>query len=528
MQFAVAQNKPKEIPPIIPYWAFGHWVWEDEKNTRDAVEILVNGYLTHNIPVSAVIIDSPWMNSYNDFEPDSICYPGFATMIDSLHHKGIRALAFYTGCINSTAVVSRVQKCKTFDYVLANNYAINENKQTTWFKGTGMHIDLTNLKARDWWHTQVDALYKLQLDGAKIDFGFAWFGDTVQTSIGRMSNREFGYQYYGDAFDYNVSRSDEFVSMTYAWSGMGLMGFPSKSHVNWVGDFSGDWKGIKKQLKNIYRSADYGFSGIGCEIGGYWGVPSNKEQFIRYAQLGCFCPVMINGGQLGSFAHHLPWNHGEEAVSIYRQFVALHYQLSWYLFSAAVDAHLKRNTILKNCSQEQGSHFLGDQLFVKVISDSLPKTSFRLPATSKWIDFWDNDSVYPSNFPIERTYPLNQYPVFVKTGAILPWNVSGIVNGDVRNNRKTTFFIFPDSLSCYLFHKPTGNGTKYTDILVSVDMNKRTIAVDSDTAGEFVFVVKWQKRPKQIQNADKWNYDSETKTVRIEKAGRKFAIKLII
>jgi alpha-glucosidase (family GH31 glycosyl hydrolase) len=356
----VAQNNLKEVPPVIPYWAFGHWIWEDEKNTREAVETLVNGYLKHNIPVNTVIIDSPWMNSYNDFEYDTVCYPGFPDLIENLHRKGIRVLAFYTGCINSTANVSRVQKCKTFDYVLNNNYAVNHNKESKWFKGDGMHIDFTNSKAKEWWHTQVDVLHRLKLDGAKIDWGFAWFGDTIQTSIGRMTQREFAYQFYGDAFDYNVLHNDEFVAMTYAWSGRGLTGFPSKSNVNWEGDFSGDWKGIKKQLKNIYLSANYGFSGVGCEIGGYWRTPSNKEQFIRYTQLGSLCPIMINGGQLGAFAHHLPWNHDSETVEIYRKYAALHAELSYYLFSASVDAHCNGTTIMKNCTLENGTHFLGD------------------------------------------------------------------------------------------------------------------------------------------------------------------------
>ena len=250
-----------EAPPVIPYWAFGHWVWEDEQNTRESVEYLVDGYLENYIPVGAVIIDSPWMTSYNDFVWDETRYPHPQEMIDSLHQNGIRVLTFYTGCLNSAAQNVAVQKCKTYDFAVMNNYCINQNRESKWFKGTGVHVDMTNPKAKEWWHTQINGLHQMKVDGAKIDFGFAWFGDTVETSIGKLSRREFGYQYYGDAFDYHVSQNPEFVAMTYAWSGLGLMGFPSKSHVNWVGDFRGDWQGIKDQLKNIYRSANYGFFG---------------------------------------------------------------------------------------------------------------------------------------------------------------------------------------------------------------------------------------------------------------------------
>lgn len=46
-------------PPITPQWAFSHIVWEDSlNNTKGATEI-VDAYLSRNIPVGAVIIDSP-------------------------------------------------------------------------------------------------------------------------------------------------------------------------------------------------------------------------------------------------------------------------------------------------------------------------------------------------------------------------------------------------------------------------------------------------------------------------------------
>jgi alpha-glucosidase (family GH31 glycosyl hydrolase) len=526
-QFLFSQNVTIETPPIIPNWAFGHWIWEDERNTREAVETLTEGYLNHNIPVSAIILDSPWMISYNDFKPDTLRYPGLPDMIDNLHNKGIRVLAFYTGCINSTTTDARQGKCETFDYVVNNNYAINQNRESRWWKGMGVHYDPTNEKAKAWWHTKVDNLHSLKFDGAKIDFGFAFFGDSILTSKGLMLNREFGYQYYNDAFDYNTLLNNEFVSFTYAWSNIGLTGFPSKSHVNWVGDFRGDWNGIKDQLRNIYLSANYGFSGIGCEIGGYQGVPSNKEQFIRYTQLASLCPVMINGGSLGAFAHHLPWNYDEETVSIYRKFVALHYELSYYLFSASVDAHLNQSTILKNCSIEQESHLLGDHIFVKVISDSFPKTIIRLPASGKWVDLW-TDSIHEASSLIEKEYSLNQYPIFIKNGTILPLKVTGSLwqHGNENGKDKLTFLIYPDSISSFLFHKPVGNGIDYTDIQVSFDSSRGIISINSDTSEDFIFLIKSQHLPKSVNNVSKWEYNAAKRLVRIEKSGKQFEITL--
>lgn len=53
-------------PPIVPRWAFEPWVWEDNTNTQASTLNLVQGYLDRQIPVGAVIDDSPWETRYNN------------------------------------------------------------------------------------------------------------------------------------------------------------------------------------------------------------------------------------------------------------------------------------------------------------------------------------------------------------------------------------------------------------------------------------------------------------------------------
>lgn len=406
-------------PPIIPAWAFGHWIWEDTAHTRDAVEYLVSGYRAHGIPVGAVLFDSPWATTYNDFTWNPEGYPRAQDMIDDLHAKGIKVVTFYTGALNRESNDTKKQKCDSYDFVVARNFAINGNRESKWWKGPAIHVDFTNPAAAAWWETQTGALHSMRVDGAKIDAAHARFGANVETSIGAMSNREFGYYYFKHEFDYHTSRNPEFVAMTYAWSGIGLVGWPATSHVNWVGDFRGDWQGMKDQLKAIYQSAHDGFSGLACEIGGYWQVPSTKEQFLRYTQMSCFLPIMINGGEFGALNHHLPWRHDDETIALYRDFVLLHCDLAPYLFSAAVDVHREGGTLVRDSSIESETHRLGPWIFVKAITSDVPTVRTTLPAGTDWYDFWSDDLV-AGGTTMERPYPRNQYPVFIRAGAILP------------------------------------------------------------------------------------------------------------
>lgn len=514
-------------PPIIPAWAFGHWIWEDTAHTRDAVEYLVGGYRTYGIPVGAVLFDSPWATSYNDFTWNPVGYPRAQDMIDDLHTRGIKVVTFYTGAINRESTDTLKQKCEHYDYVVAHNFALNGNRESKWWKGPALHVDFTNPAATAWWQTKVAALHTMGVDGAKIDAAHARFGKMVETSLGPMSNREFGWHYFKQAFDYHTAQNPEFVAMTYAWSLMGLVGWPATSHVNWVGDFTGDWQGMKDQLKGIYKSAQDGFSGVACEIGGYWRVPSTTEQFARYTQLSCFLPIMINGGEHGALGHHLPWRHDDATLALYRDFVLLHYDLAPYLFSTAVDAHRVGGTIVQDSSIENESHRLGPWLFVKAITSDAPTVRATLPAGDGWFDFW-NGARHAAGATVERAYPRDQYPVFVRAGAILPVAGRSRFFGapDAMLSPATTFVLYPGDASTFGFHQPTGTGTDYRDMRIAADLSAGTIHVQADTEDDFRLLVKADQPPVAVRGADTWSYDAERHLLRLEKRGREFEVQI--
>ena len=145
-----------QCPPITPAWAFGHIVWEDNVNTTQGAEDLVNGYLDRGIPVDAVIIDSPWSTTYNDFEWDSARYADPSAMIRGFQQKGVRTILWLTGFVNEQGKDTRLQKSATFDEVVSRGYAVNGGKSVNWWKGRGVHIDFTNAEAVQWWNSQLD------------------------------------------------------------------------------------------------------------------------------------------------------------------------------------------------------------------------------------------------------------------------------------------------------------------------------------------------------------------------------------
>lgn len=461
----LAATAQAENPPITPAWAFRHVVWEDSLNSSKGARSIVNSYLDHNIPVGTVIIDSPWSTSYNDFNWDRQRYPDAETMIADFKNKDVKVILWLTGCVNNKCNDTPLHKGATYDEAVAKNYGINDSKPGKWWKGEGIHIDFTKPAAKEWWYKQLDKVFVDGVYGWKVDQGEFWFGDSINTSIGRLSNAEFRPYYYDAMYDYTVKRKPEGLIIARPFSHQG--GYAAsigKLNMGWCGDFSGDWSGLKNQIENIYNSAEHGYGSLACEVGGFYMKRSKKKELVRYAQFGCMTTCMINGGENGAFTNHLPWYHGKDAEDAYRDCVILHEELVPYLFSASVEANKNGGSIIRVVSREENSHLLGNSLFTKAITSDNDHVTFHLPQEGEWIDWWTGEIFSPGS-EISRNYSLDQFPLFVRKGAVIPLDIAdksfwlkekpGVTPGHV-------LLVFPgeESLSSTAY-LPQGKGIDY-------------------------------------------------------------------
>lgn len=481
-------------PAITPAWAFGHIVWEDSINTRQSAERLVREYKDHDIPVDAIIIDSPWSTSYNDFTWDEGRYPQAANMIENFDKQGVRTILWTTGNVNDQDRKGDTSVGHNYNlpFVQEKGYAVNDGNIYHWWKGEGVHIDFTNKKAVKWWYGQLDKAYTKGVYGWKVDQGEFWLDSLVKTSKGEMTQVDFRPYYYDAMYDYTRSKNDESIIIARPYSHQG--GFAAsinKVQMGWCGDFSGNWRGIRQQMDNIYQSAQKGYGAIAMEVGGFYMGRSNKEQFIRYYQIGCMTGCMINGGENGAFSNHLPWWYDEQVTKGYRFCVNLHRQLAPYKFSTVVDAHLYGGSLIQNSSIEEMSHQVGTDIFTKAFVSDDKIIRFHLPKDGTWVDFWDGKE-YSGGQEISRSYSLDEFPLYIRKGAILPMNIDNTVTGigDSSMVGKRVFYIVPDGTSTRTLHLPVSAGTQYFDCIVTYNATTRQVSVTSKKEIDAVFIVK--------------------------------------
>lgn len=519
-----------EFPPITPAWALEPWIWEDNGNTKGSIMEVANGYRHHNIPFGVILIDSPWQTGYNTFDWDTLRYPDPQQFINDLHAQEVKVVIWLTAFFNRTARLVLEPRHPKYDWLIEKEYVVDNGEDNEWWMGKGVHLDFTNPEAVFWWHTQLDKVIDMGIDGFKTDGGANNLGDSVITSKGIFSREDYRKLYYADVFDYLRTKNPEGIILARPYSHQG--GFASsvsKCPVGWCGDFFGNWEGLQLQMDNIYTSAQSGYGILACEVGGYVSRSrSNKEQLIRYTQFGALLPAMINGGNNGGLSNHLPWFHDDETVSIYRYYATLHSELVPYIFSLGIQSHLKGTPLVRSSDISKAQHLLGSELFVSpVVTNDLFK-NITFPEENYWIDFWDEEIVYKPGSSLLYSAALEKFPLFIKAGGIIPLNVKNSItqHGDIFSEGKPTIVIYPYKKSKAEFNLPEDGGVEYYPLSLTLSENDGKIKITSQLEKEYILRIKSFNRPVGVSGCNSWKYDEEKKLIIIECKGKNIQIEI--
>lgn len=480
---AVCTYAPDGAAPTIPApakhtprWAFRPWISKDISDAADTYAF-VDGFVSRDIPVGAVVLDSPWETHYNTFIPNPSRYPNFDKLVGDLHAKDVRVVLWVTQMVNVLSFDLEAGGDKyegaspNYAEGLACDFFLNKGQKFTWWKGYGSAIDFFNPQARRWWHDQQDALLDLGIDGWKLDFGETYVGlDQVLTFEGKKPLQQYSERYYEDYLAYGRhKRGKDFVTMvrgwdeSYQWPGR-FYARPEHAPVVWAGDNRRDWIGLADALDHIFRSAAKGYVAVGSDIGGYLDlddkdasikVPFDQENFVRWVGVGALTPFM----QLHGRGNLTPWTvtpKTDETVAIYRYWAWLHEQLVPFFYSLAEDSYQNGAApILRPVGGEASwpgdyRYQLGEALLVAPLLDGTGKRDVPLPAGARWYDWWDPAADALAGGQTLAAYdatPQQRIPLFVREGAIVPLDVKNDVTGlgTAQSAGLLTLLIYPAS-----------------------------------------------------------------------------------
>ncbi|MEM9383232.1 MAG: TIM-barrel domain-containing protein [Planctomycetota bacterium] len=481
--------------PFTPRWAFEPWISKDISDRADT-EGFVTGFIDRDIPVGALVIDSPWETHYNTLIPNEERYGDFEELVDWLHDRDVRIVLWTTQMVNSMSFDLEsggdVYRGPAPNFTEGRNcgFYVNDGQTYGWWKGRGAAVDFYNPQAVAWWRRQQDLVLDMGIDGWKLDFGESYIRDEPNTYAevrafdGTHTVEEYGHEYYADFLRYGVSkRGPEFVTMVRGFDVSydipeRFYSRPEHAPVVWMGDNHRDYEGFVDALDHTFRSAEAGYVMVGWDIGGYLDVseddfitpiPFDQENFARWTGVSAFMPFF----QLHGRANLEPWNiePTAETTDLYRYWATLHSEMVPFWFSLAQEAYAGGENIIRPIGEE--ADWAGDWRFMAgdaiLVAPPLQAGGVRdveLPEGT-WFDWWDAATEIAGSQTLTGydASPIDRVPVFVKQGAIIPMTVRGDVTGFSAGavEGHVTVLVWPgDEETSFRLHDEADEGT--TDI----------------------------------------------------------------
>jgi len=440
--------------PMFPRWVFGFLQSRERYRSEAEIVDIIKKYRVLNVPLDGIVQDWQYWGT-NDSVWNAVAFgnPLYAhpkQMIDSVHILNAHIIiSVWPSFGPSTPILKAMKKINAlFDF-------------KTWPTTKGVQVyDPFNPMARNvYWGYMNKNIFSQGMDG--------WWLDATEPERGNSSQADKSMTYAGsfrsvaNAFPllstggvYEHQRQTTSDKRVFILTRSAFAGQQRNAAATWSGDIVGTWEVFRNQISGGLNLSLCAIPYWNTDIGGFYAAVKYRdgikdtafhELYTRWLEFAAFSPLMRSHGtntprEIFQFGKKGYW-----AYDAQEKFINLRYRMLPYNYSTTWQVTAHQSTMMRALVMDfpkdgkvydiNDEYMFGKALLVSPVTDSLyvsretgaavtdlstVKTKqVYLPKGSKWIDFWTGET-YSGGNTIASNVPIDQIPLFVKGGSIIP------------------------------------------------------------------------------------------------------------
>lgn len=441
--------------PLLPRYALGNWWSRYHAYTQEEYTALMDKFMEKNIPFSVGILDMDWHkvnidskygSGWTGFSWERKLFPEPEKLISYLHKNHLRtALNLHP----AEGIAAHEDSYREMAEAMGVDYE-NEEK---------VEFDISDPNFLEAYFKHM--LYPHEKMG--VDF---WWMDWQQGNTSKVEGLDPLWML--NHFHYLDNAKDGKRPLIFSrYSGVGSHRYP----IGFSGDTFMTWESLDFQPYFTANASNVGYGWWSHDIGGHMFGYRDDELITRWVQFGVFSPIMRLHSTNCIFLGKEPWNYGSEYEKSMSEFLRLRHKLIPYLYSMNYEASYNDSPIIqplyygnpdkKEAYLHKNEYFFGTQMIAAPItkkSDTVTgmgHVNVWLPE-GEWFDYF-NATAYKGGRSYKMYRHINEMPVFVKAGGIIPMAENdGHVN-DTSNPEKLRIKVYPGANNLFGLYEDDDN-----------------------------------------------------------------------
>jgi alpha-glucosidase len=413
--------------PLPPRFAFGAW-WSRYWDYSDQeLDELVRGFHENDVPLDVFVIDMGWHISkdqllaagetdqsghdlgWTGYSWNKLLFPDPDDFLTRLHAEGLKTTL-------NLHPASGVQPWEAAYPAMARAMGIDPATKKY------VPFDITDKK----FATNYMNLVHHPLERQGIDFWWLDWQQEQRTKIpGVMPTWWLSYVHFTDQ-----QREGKRPLLFHRWGGLGN----HRYQIGFSGDTVSVWDSLAFQPWFTATAANVGYAYWSHDIGGHMPGAVEPELFTRWVQFGAFSPILRTHTTKNPETERRIWAYPEPYSSILRSTFQLRYAMQPYLYTEARRTYDTGVAFFRPlyydwpqepaAYQSKGEYIFGDQMLVAPVTAPADKVSGLATETvwlpkGEWIE-WPTGKQLTGPATFERSFSIEQTPVYLRAGAIIP------------------------------------------------------------------------------------------------------------